>query len=86
MPGVLDSYKEEAAKVSHILYCHQKISRLGSAPQKSKYPMIQSKSSVEGLVGPCDDADGILKERKRRAVEEEVDLALGRRGRNKENR
>ena len=80
MPGVLDSYKEEAVKVSYFVYCHQKIS------QKSKYPMIQSKSSVEDLVGPCDDADGILKERKRRAVEEEVDLALGRRGRNKENR
>ena len=41
MPGVLDSYKEEAAKVSYFVYCHQKIS------QKSKYPMIQSKSSVE---------------------------------------
>ena len=80
MPGVLDSYKEEAAKVSYFVYCHQKIS------QKSKYPMIQSKSSVEGLLGPCDDADGILKERKRRIVEEEVDQALGRRGRNKENR
>ena len=39
-----------------------------------------------GYRGPYDADDGNLEERKRRVVEEEVDRALGRRSRNKENR